>query len=61
MMDAETNIGMLWIALGGAVIAALTYIVTRVATRRKLIGKIDFMSDALDSGCLLYTSDAADE
>lgn len=50
MMVAETNIGMLWIALGGAVIAALTYIVTRVATRRKLIGKIDFMSDALDSG-----------
>lgn len=50
MMDAETNIGTLWIALGGAVIAALTYIVTRAATRRKLIGKIDFMSDALDSG-----------
>ena len=49
-MGAETNIGTLWIALGGAVIAALTYIVTRVATRRKLIGKIDFMSDALDSG-----------
>lgn len=50
MMGAETNICMLWIALGGAVIAALTYIVTRAATRRKLIGKIDFMSDALDSG-----------
>lgn len=50
MMVAETNIGTLWIALGGAVIAALTYIVTRAATRRKLIGKIDFMSDALDSG-----------
>ena len=50
MMVSETNIGMLWIALGGAVIAALTYIVTRAATRRKLIGKIDFMSDALDSG-----------
>lgn len=50
MMGAETNIGMLWVALGGAVIAALTYIVTRAATRRKLIGKIDFMSDALDSG-----------
>lgn len=50
MMGAETNIGMLWIALGGAVIAALTYIVTRAATRRTLIGKIDFMSDALDSG-----------
>lgn len=49
-MGAETNIGMLWIALGGAVIAALTYIVTRAVTRRKLIGKIDFMSDALDSG-----------
>lgn len=49
-MGTETNIGMLWIALGGAVIAALTYIVTRAATRRKLIGKIDFMSDALDSG-----------
>lgn len=50
MMGAETNIGTLWIALGGAVIAALTYIVTREATRRKIIGKIDFMSDALDSG-----------
>ncbi len=50
MMGAETNIGTLWIALGGAVIAALTYIVTRAATRRKIIGKIDFTSDALDSG-----------
>lgn len=50
MMGAETNIGTLWIVLGGAVIAALAYIVTRAATRRKLIGKIDFMSDALDSG-----------
>lgn len=50
MMGAETNIGTLWIVLGGAVIAALTYIVTRAATRRKIIGKIDFMSDALDSG-----------
>lgn len=49
-MGAETNIGTLWIALGGVVIAALTYIVTRAATRRKVIGKIDFMSDALDSG-----------
>lgn len=49
-MDAVTNTGTFWIALGGAVIAALTYIVTRAATRRKLIGKIDFMSDALDSG-----------
>lgn len=50
MMGAETNIGTLWIALGGVVIAALTYIVTRAVTRRKIIGKIDFMSDALDSG-----------
>lgn len=50
MMGAETNIGTLWIALGGVVIVALTYIVTRAATRRKIIGKIDFMSDALDSG-----------
>lgn len=50
MIGAETNICMLWIALGGVVIAALTYIVTRAATRRKIIGKIDFMSDALDSG-----------
>lgn len=50
MMGTETNIGTLWIALGGVVIAALTYIVTRAATRRKIIGKIDFMSDALDSG-----------
>lgn len=50
MMGAETTIGTLWIVLGGVVIAALTYIVTRAATRRKIIGKIDFMSDALDSG-----------
>lgn len=50
MMGTETNIGTLWIALGGVVIAALTYIVTRASTRRKIIGKIDFMSDALDSG-----------
>lgn len=50
MMCAETTIGTLWIVLGCVVIAALTYIVTRAATRRKLIGKIDFMSDALDSG-----------
>jgi len=50
MMGAETNIGTLWIVLGGVVIAALTYIVTRAATRRKIIGKIDFISDALDSG-----------
>lgn len=50
MIGAETNIGTLWIALGGVAIAALTYIVTRAATRRKIIGKIDFMSDALDSG-----------
>lgn len=49
-MGAETNIGTLWIVLGGVVITALTYIVTRAATRRKIIGKIDFMSDALDSG-----------
>lgn len=53
-MGAETNIGTLWIALGGAVIAALTYIVTRAATRRKIIGKIDFMSDALDSGEMAF-------
>lgn len=39
-----------WIVLGGAVVAALTYIVTRAMVRRKIIGKIDFMSDALDSG-----------
>lgn len=50
MMGAETNIGTLWIVLGSVVIAVLTYIVTRAATRRKIIGKIDFMSDALDSG-----------
>ena len=28
----------------------MTYIVTRALVRRKIIGKIDFMSDALDSG-----------
>lgn len=41
---------MIKIVLGGAVVAALTYIVTRAMVRRKIIGKIDFMSDALDSG-----------
>lgn len=41
---------MIKIVLGGAVVAALTYIVTRALVRRKIIGKIDFMSDALYSG-----------
>ena len=44
------ELGAAWIVLGGAVVAALTYIVTRAMVRRKIIGKIDFMSDALDSG-----------
>lgn len=44
------ELGVTWIVLGGAVVAALTYIVTRAMVRRKIIGKIDFMSDALDSG-----------
>lgn len=44
------ELGATWIVLGGAVVAALTYIVTRAMVRRKIIGKIDFMSDALDSG-----------
>lgn len=41
---------MIKLVLGGAVVAALIYIVTRALVRRKIIGKIDFMSDALDSG-----------
>lgn len=41
---------MIKLVLGGAVVAALTYIVTRALVRRRIIGKIDFMSDALDSG-----------
>ena len=41
---------MIKLVLGGAAVAALTYIVTRALVRRKIIGKIDFMSDALDSG-----------
>lgn len=41
---------MIKLVLSGAVVAALTYIVTRALVRRKIIGKIDFMSDALDSG-----------
>ena len=41
---------MIKLVLGGAVVAALTYIVTRALVRRKIIGKIDFMSNALDSG-----------
>lgn len=44
------ELGATWIVLGGAVVAALTYIVTRALVRRKIIGKIDLMSDALDSG-----------
>lgn len=52
MMESVTigELGAAWIVLGGAVVAALTYIVTRALVRRKIIGKIDFMSDALDSG-----------
>ena len=52
MMESVTigALGATWIVLGGAVVAALTYIVTRALVRRKIIGKIDFMSDALDSG-----------
>lgn len=52
MMESVTigELGATWIVLGGAVVAALTYIVTRAMVRRKIIGKIDFMSDSLDSG-----------
>ena len=52
MMESVTigELGATWIVLGGAVVAALTYIVTRALVRRKIIGKIDFISDALDSG-----------
>ena len=52
MMESVTigELGATWIVLGGAVVAALTYIVMRALVRRKIIGKIDFMSDALDSG-----------
>lgn len=52
MMESVTigELGATWIVLGGAVVAALTYIVTRAMVRSKIIGKIDFMSDALDSG-----------
>lgn len=52
MMESVTigELGATWIVLGGAVVAALTYIVTRALVRRKIIGKIDFMSDALDNG-----------
>lgn len=52
MMESVTigELGATWIVFGGAVVAALTYIVTRALVRRKIIGKIDLMSDALDSG-----------
>lgn len=52
MMESVTigELDATWIVLGGAVVAALNYIVTRALVRRKIIGKIDFMSDALDSG-----------
>ena len=48
--EALTELGTGGLVLGGVVVAALTYLVTKVAVRRKIIGKIDFMSDALDSG-----------
>lgn len=56
MMESVTigELGATWIVLGGAVVAALTYIVTRAMVRRKIIGKIDVMSDALDSGELAF-------
>lgn len=38
------------IVLGGVLLASLTYFVTKAAVKRKIISKIDFMSDALDSG-----------
>lgn len=61
MMESVTigELGATWIVLGGAVVAALTYIVTRALVRRKIIGKIDFMSDALDSGesAFMYSED----
>lgn len=61
MMESVTigELGATWIVLGGAVVAALTYIVTRAMVRRKIIGKIDFMSDALDSGesAFMYSED----
>lgn len=39
-----------WMVLGGAAVAVLTYMVTKAVVKRKIIGKIDFMSDAIDSG-----------
>lgn len=45
---ALTEPGM--VVLGMAVVAALTCLVTKALVRRKIINKIDFMSDALDSG-----------
>lgn len=38
------------IVLGGVFLASLTYFVTKATVKRKIISKIDFMSDALDSG-----------
>lgn len=36
--------------LGVAIIMVLTFLITRAVTKRRIIGKIDFMSDALLSG-----------
>lgn len=36
--------------LGVAIIVVLTFLITRAVTKRRIIGKIDFMSDALLSG-----------
>ena len=38
------------IVLGGVLLASLTYFVTKATVKRKIISKIDFMSDALGSG-----------
>ena len=39
----------LW-AAGGVVLVILIVLITRALTKRKIIGKIDFMSDAIVSG-----------
>lgn len=48
--EALTLIGPVGIAVGSIAVVVLTSLLTRTVVRRKIVGKIDFMSDALDSG-----------
>ena len=48
--EALTRIGPVGIVVCGIAVVVLTSLLTRAVVKRKVVGKIDFMSDALDSG-----------